>query len=217
MSNNRSNTKFDGKNNKLYVVTISAIFLGQIYFASLFVTSLNGSELQRKEIALLQAHNGTLASQVIDLKKLKNRGIASIPSNRYVKAQESDLNFELVDHYLAQFEKLKSSDRQAALQMLEKLQSSTTNREYLARARYEKINLICDKSLEIKCMSEIDAIVSQFPESNWTARSLLLLSHFYYKQNRQAEAKSLIQVIKAEFKSYSELSQDIQKLAQRNQ
>ncbi len=204
-------------NNKLYVITVSAIFLGQLYFASLFIASLNGSEIHRKEITLLQTQNSSLASQVIDLKKIKGRNIASIPPSTYVRAQESDLNFELTGHYFSQFEKVRKTDKQAALAVLDKIQSSTTHRDHLAQAKYEKINLICDISLDFKCMSEIDGIVSHFPESNWTARSLLLLSHFYYKQNRVTEAKSLIQVIKTEFKSYSEINQDIQKLAQRSQ
>ena len=83
----------------------------------------------------------------------------------------------------------------------------------MAQAEYEKINLICTPKLEIDCISEIDVMVSQFPDSNWTARSLLLLSHFYYKQNRTKESKSLINIIRNEFKAYNDLNQDIQKLS----
>lgn len=203
---------------KQYILFVAVIFSGQVFLASLFMLSSDGSELQKKRITLLESQTQVLNTQLAELNKIKGRDIASIPENyaKQHKAQISDLEFELSGFYFSQIENFKKQkNKAAALEAIQKLQDSSTNKEYIAQSEYEKINLICNQNLELSCMKEIDAMLTQFPDSNWTAKSLLLLSHFYYKQNRITEAKSLIQVIQKEFKSY-DMAYDIQKMSRQN-
>lgn len=200
---------------KFYLLTLSAIFLGQAFFAGVYILSSDGSTLQQTHIKLLQAQNNTLSSQLeaAVLPQTKGRQIASI--HPHLKSQEKEI--DLTQYYFTQLEQFKKEKNQAAaLKTIEKIQNTSPQSEILAQAEYEKINLICNQKLESDCMNEIELIVSQFPDSNWTAKSLLLLSHYYYKQNRTAESKSLIKIIRTEFKAYNDLSRDIQQLSSKN-
>lgn len=197
---------------KQYVVTLCGIFIGQLFCVSLFVFSFEGSETQKAKIGLLESQTKSLKSEIDHLKEAKTRRVASLPAG--AQAQLSDLKFDLSDLYFTQLEKYKKSkNKEAALEMIQKVQGSTQNKDSHARAEFEKINLICTVRLEADCMKALDHIMTQYPSSNWTAKSLLLLSHFYYQQNRVTESKSLLKTIQNEFKSYNEMNYDIQKLA----
>lgn len=202
---------------KQYVLIIALIFAGQVFLATLFMNALEGSDAQKKQITLLEKKNKSLKSEVDQLSVVKGRDIASLPTAEEIKAELEDLQFDLSDVYFSRLEKhKKEKNKEAALGLIEKIQATTKDSENKARAEFEKISLICNQNLEIDCMKQIDSIITQFPHSNWTAKSLLLLSHFYFKQNRITESKSLIQVIQTEFKAYNDLNRDIQKLASQN-
>ena len=91
-----------------------------------------------------------------------------------------------------------------------------TENEIQAQAEFEKIKMDCRFKLNTGCTQRIDAMITKFPNSNWTARSLLLLSHYYFAQQRVDEAKSLIHIIKTEFKAYDTFAYDIQQLNSKN-
>ncbi len=192
------------KQHKYYTYTVAAIFAIQLVFAFVFMSTIDGSSLQQKHIQILEAQNNTLNVQLSALTLNQDRGIASIKSSK---------ELDLTEFYFSQIDQFKKEENnQAALNVIEKIQAGGANSNFMAKAEYEKINLICTQKLEPDCLREIDVMVSQFPDSNWTAKSLLLLSHYYYKQNRVAESKSLINIIRSEFKSYKDLNADIQKL-----
>lgn len=203
------------KQHRYYIFTLAAIFAVQLVFAALFSLTIDGSSLQKKHIEILQAQNNTLSTQIAAMSVTPDRQIASIDSGvRFGQIKKSDKELDLTEYYFSQVEQFKNEkNKTAALGMIEKIQATSSNPDHAAKAEYEKISLICTEKLELECMAEIDVIVSQFPDSNWTAKSLLLLSHFYYKQNRVAESKSLINIIRTEFKAYNDLNRDIQKLA----
>lgn len=206
------------KQHKYYIFTLAAIFAVQLVFAAIFMLTLDGSSLQKKHIEILEAKNNALSVQMAAMSVSQDRQIASIDSGvRFGQIKKTDKELDLTEYYFSQIEKFKQEkNKTAALAIIEKIQASSSNPEHAAKAEYEKIGLVCTEKLELDCMAEIDVIVSQFPDSNWTAKSLLLLSHYYYKQNRVAESKSLINIIRTEFKAYNELNRDIQKLASKS-
>lgn len=207
------------KQHKYYIFTLAAIFAVQMVFAAIFTLTIDGSSLQNKHIKILETKNNVLSAQMAAMSaSTQDRKIASVDSGvRFGQIKKSDKELDLTEYYFSQIEKFKNEkNKTAALSIIEKIQSTSSNPEHVAKAEYEKISLICTEKLELDCMSEIDVIISQFPDSNWTAKSLLLLSHYYYKQNRVAESKSLINIIRTEFKAYNELNRDIQKLVSKN-
>lgn len=206
------------KQHKYYIFTVAAIFAVQLVFAAIFMLTIDGSDLQKQHIKILEAKNNSLTTQIAAMTASQDRQIASIDSTvRFGQIKKSDKELDLTEYYFSQIEQFKKEkNKKAALGMIEKIQASSSSAEHVAKAEYEKISLICTEKLELDCMTEIDVIVSQFPDSNWTAKSLLLLSHYYYKQNRVAESKSLINIIRTEFRAYNELNRDIQKLVSKN-
>ncbi|MBC7459046.1 MAG: hypothetical protein H7235_12250 [Bdellovibrionaceae bacterium] len=206
------------RQNKYYIFTLAAIFAVQLVFASIFMLTLDGSSLQKKHIEILESKNSALSVQIAAASVSQDRQIASIDTGvRFGQIKKTNKELDLTDYYFSQIEKFKQEKNKiAALGIIDKIQTSSSNPERAAQAEYEKINLVCTEKLELDCMAEIDVIISQFPDSNWTAKSLLLLSHYYYKQNRVAESKALINIIRTEFRDYNELKRDIQKLASKN-
>jgi hypothetical protein len=205
------------KQHKYYIFTLGAIFTVQVVFAALFILTADGSLLQKKHIQILESKNNELSTQLAVFSNSSGRQVASISDMRFGHIKKNTKELDLTDYYFSQLEQFKKDkNRVAALGMIEKIQATSSSADHVAKAEYEKINLICTQKLELDCMTEIDVIVSQFPDSNWTAKSLLLLSHYYYKQNRVSESKSLIQIIRTEFKAYNEFNHDIQKLAAKN-
>jgi hypothetical protein len=180
------------RQHKVYFFVIAVIFFGQCAFTSAFVLGME--EVPEP----IKKHS------VGEHRVEPTREVASIPEVKPLDL--SDFYFLQIDRYKAE------KNKDAALSVILKLQASTTNKELIARSEYERINLICNQRLEADCLGQIDTMVTHYPNSNWTARSLLLLSHYYFTQNRTAEAKSLIQIIKTEFKAYNDFAYDIKKL-----
>lgn len=177
---------------------ITAIFFGQCAFTSAFVLSTDSHEVHFEKKHETVEHKETVVPPA--------REIASIPASDTKPLDLSDFYFLQIERYKAE------KNKDAALSVIVKLQASTTNKEIIARSEFERINLICNTKLESDCLGQIDSMITHYPNSNWTARSLLLLSHYYFNQNRTAEAKSLIQIIKTEFKAYNDFAYDIKKL-----
>jgi hypothetical protein len=203
------------KQHKYYIFSLGVLFAVQIFFVTVFMLTMDGSGLQKKHIEILEAQNNSLMNQVAGSSLTQSRQVASIDTTvQYTQVKKNVKELDLSEHYFAQIEQFKKeNNRMAALETIAKIQETSSNAEYIAKAEYEKINLICTQKLEVDCINEIDMIVSQFPDSNWTAKSLLLLSHYYYKENRVNDSKTLINIIRTEFKTYNELDRDIKKLS----
>lgn len=94
-----------------------------------------------------------------------------------------------------------SKDSQKVLALTEKIISSSLDPELLAQAYFLKAELSCATYLikENSCLSEIEVLISQFPESTWAGEGLFVLSAVYSKQKRYKEANSLLKIIKTEF------------------
>lgn len=73
----------------------------------------------------------------------------------------------------------------------------------LARKYYATAKEYCyEPKKEAECMSSIDVLVTQFPESIWTGESLLLLTELYYRNNRNAQIYDVIKILKTDFKQF---------------
>lgn len=78
----------------------------------------------------------------------------------------------------------------------------TLNPDELAKKFYMQAKNKCyEQHQEIECIKIIDTSVSQFPDSEWTAESLVLLTDFYYRTKRTGQAKQVLNVLKTEFKN----------------
>jgi len=73
--------------------------------------------------------------------------------------------------------------------------------EQLAQRFYIQAKSKCyEENQEIECIKIIDAAVSQFPQSVWTAETLVLLTDFYYRTKRTELAREVLNVLKTDFK-----------------
>jgi hypothetical protein len=74
--------------------------------------------------------------------------------------------------------------------------------ELLSQRFYIQAKSKCyEENQEIECIRIIDIAVSQFPQSVWTAESLVLLTDFYYRTKRTEQAREVLNVLKTEFKN----------------
>jgi hypothetical protein len=73
--------------------------------------------------------------------------------------------------------------------------------EILAKKLYIKAKSKCyEENQEFECIQILETAVSQFPHSEWTAESLVLLSDFYYRTKRLSQVREILNVLKTEFK-----------------
>lgn len=181
------------KSHKFYLLVLFLVFSVQVVFLSFASESQSGAHIDRMEIKNLQRRTGKLEAQLSQTK----RDLA-IAENKLINEQSHKPK--------------EDSKRQVASVRPQRL---LVKSESGAQELYNKIDSMCDKSLSSSCLKEIDNIVSSYPSSKWSAKSLLLLSHLYFMQNKKEEAKKLIYIVKQEFKSYDEFNSDIQKLSKR--
>jgi hypothetical protein len=75
---------------------------------------------------------------------------------------------------------------------------------------YEEAKTRCyEPNKEIECLNTIDKIVTQFPDSVWAGESLLILSDFYYRTHRTAEAREVVYILKNEFKNVKSIQDKV--------
>ncbi len=76
---------------------------------------------------------------------------------------------------------------------------------------YSEIKEICFSRLqEEDCLSKIDLIISQFPETVWAAESLIILTEIYRRNSRNSQAKDIINIIKNEFKAFPNVQSKVE-------
>jgi hypothetical protein len=102
-----------------------------------------------------------------------------------------------------QIERSMASIRPVEAEVVQSISHASSDVNDLARKYYAKAKESCyQPKKEAECMSSIDTLVSQFPESVWAGESLLLLTELYYRNNRNSQIQDVIKILKTEFKQY---------------
>lgn len=179
------------KSHRVYLLVTFLIFTLQVAFLSLASESQSGSKIDQMRIQALEQSVGSLKSKLSQAR----RDLA-IAENKLISEQ-------------SRFYEKKLKRKTASVQ------DSNRDPDKAAQAIYNQIDISCDKDISSKCLEGIDQIVTNYPNSKWAAKSLLLLSHLYFVKDKKDEAKKLIYIVRQEFKSYEDFNSDIQKLSKR--
>lgn len=187
----------------LFLFIFSSLLVGYIAFSFHFsgfhsdqkYTAQLEKKVQRLQMALKKQSPYQTTS--------KTRTVASLPPK--------EISLDKV--YFENLRNLKNSSNlsEEKLKLLsQKILQSSPESEALAETYFLMAQLNCEKfKKEDNCLSQIETLVSQFPESTWTGRGLLLLSQLYLKMNRTAEARSVLTVIKKEFPKDQDLARQV--------
>lgn len=80
----------------------------------------------------------------------------------------------------------------------------------LAKKNYIKAKIKCyDPNREMDCLRTIEESITHFPESDWTAESLVLLTDYYYRTKRMNHAREILEILKHDFKNNKPIQQKI--------
>lgn len=212
-------------NKKITVVALGSLFVLQIVAFLSFKNYFEAPGTSEAQVQSLIEKNKKLQTQIEYLvdqnikiksklstssKSFESRNIANIDSNHIVDDKK---RIDLTEFYFSQLKSFKGkNDKEEFLKMVDQIQSGGVDMQTSARAEYEKVKFLCDAQINLDCTKSVESMITQFPESNWTAKSLLVLSHYYFQQNKIAEAKTLLEIIKNEFKSYDDLAFDLKQM-----
>jgi hypothetical protein len=73
----------------------------------------------------------------------------------------------------------------------------------IARNYFAKAKEYCyQPSKEVECVTTIDTLITQFPESIWAGESLLVLTDLYRRTNRTSQIDDIVKILKTDFKQY---------------
>lgn len=87
------------------------------------------------------------------------------------------------------------------------------DRGKLAEGLYKEVVEQCIKrKKDLPCLDKIDAIVTQFPESKWAGKSLVVLTGRYIKEKRNEQAADLVKIVRQEFKNEVEVQKLLQEV-----
>lgn len=87
------------------------------------------------------------------------------------------------------------------------------DRGKLAEGLYQEVVEQCIKrKKDLPCLDKIDAIVTQFPESKWAGKSLVVLTGRYIKEKRNEQAADLVKIVRQEFKNEAEVQKLLQEV-----
>jgi hypothetical protein len=177
-----------------YVIVILFIFGLQIYVFSSFEALQRGSPFEQKRIGLLKRENEGLRVQLASVEEQAQRGVASI------RGAQGKKNIDLGQFYLSQYESsLAAKDARTALQHLQKIRDVSIDENVVPLSVYKKIVLKCERVLEKSCLDDVEFLVEQFPESEWTGKSMLWLSDYYTRVKKAKEAQVLREIVAREF------------------
>lgn len=199
-----------------YLAGISLIYALLVTFFSLSSGYLHSQEkvlagLYQHKKSSLQAGGGktdtrSVYSQLND----QARGIASLPNQNI--EEKPDLT-ELSEFYFSRYRELiAAGNSKQALKTLNKIQKSSTQLEVQMKSSYFKAIHFCKASQEKKCLKEVDYMVTQSPDSEWTGRALVLLTGHYLKVNRLQEVLLLKDVVKLQFKDSAVVMRELNRL-----
>lgn len=79
-----------------------------------------------------------------------------------------------------------------------------------ARHIFSEAQTTCNQKLsEVDCLSSIDLVISQFPDTIWAGESLLLLTEVYQKNKKTAQFDDVIKILKTNFKDFKSLQSKV--------
>lgn len=184
-----------------FFVLILVLFFGLATAYISFDYHLSGVSFEKSKNETLQRQLSqlNLVVESLQAQASPNRGIASVGPTKMITLDG------LYKEQLTAARVSKDSKKVTALS--EKIIGSSLDPDLLAQAYFLKAELSCATYLikENTCLSEIETLISQFPESVWAGEGLLVLSAIYSKQKRYKEANSLLKIVKAEFQNQKSL------------
>lgn len=179
-----------------YVILILIILGLQFSFFTNFRQLEKGSDFDKRTIAALSKQNKMLQAQVESFQQPVSRSLASVNPNSALAAK----NIDMGEFYFSQFEYYSTKDNlKEALSSLDKVKEKSLDPVLVPKSVFSKIKLKCNKQLLPECVDEIDFLVQQYPESEWTGASMQWLAQNYQKMNRQKEAQILRSIVDKEF------------------
>lgn len=160
------------------VLVLTGILLYSYKTLNYFETNkeLKAKFERKKSLISLQKRMNELASSV----NINQRSVASISSKLTNKLnnEPDDIEFVIENN-------------------IETDNSNEPAKKYYLEAKTKCYEL----GKEIECMRIIESAVTHFPESNWTAESLVLLTEFYYRTKRTGNARDILKILKEDFKN----------------
>ena len=98
--------------------------------------------------------------------------------------------------------RLEAVNRAPAALQDEVISPVTTDARLLAREYFAIAKVKCyELKSELDCLRTIEQAVTQYPESEWTGQTLVLLTDFYYRTKRLTQAREILSIHKQEFKN----------------
>jgi hypothetical protein len=89
----------------------------------------------------------------------------------------------------------------------------STDANDVARNYFSKAKEYCyEPAKESECVSTIDTVITQFPESVWAGESLLVLTDLYRRTNRASQIPDIVKVLKTDFKQYKSVQVKVEYL-----
>lgn len=166
----------------------------------------SGVSLQSAAILKLENKNEKLQFEISVLKN-KRPGNDRIPASISESSNEARGSepIDMSEFYFVKAQEYKKNNQLSeAINYLNKIKDNSFNSENRSQALFRKVEISCHKKIQDECLSDIDTLISQYPESKWTGKALLLLSDYYTKNRNVNEAKSLKKIIQTHFTKLSD-------------
>ncbi len=178
----------------LFCILCSSYFALDYHLSGITVEQQKVQVLERKITELTVANESIRlqSEQALATEKGSSRHIASIQLKKQI-------SFD--DLYKSQLHTaVLNKNGEAIMATAQKIMTTSADSELLAEAMFQKSMVYCHLKLkESLCFSEIESLVSQFPESKWAGESLVELSEIYRRLKRFSEAESVIHIVRTEF------------------
>ena len=170
------------------------------YFA--FDYHLSGITFEKQKVQVLERKISELKIANESIRLQSEQALASEKgSSRQIASLQLRKEISFDDLYKNQLhEAILNKNAETILMSAQKILNTSADSELLAEAMFQKSMVYCHLKLkESLCFSEIENLVSQFPESKWAGESLVELSEFYRNLKRFSEAESVIHIVRTEF------------------
>lgn len=69
----------------------------------------------------------------------------------------------------------------------------------------EVVEQCINRKKDLLCLDKVDSVLTQFPESKWAGKALVVLTDRYIKEKRYEQAADLVQIVRSEFKTEPEV------------
>lgn len=83
----------------------------------------------------------------------------------------------------------------------------------LAQGLYHEVVEQCiDRKKDLICLDKVDSVVTQFPDSKWAGKSLVVLASRYIQEKRYEQATDLVKIVRTEFKDEKEVLNQLKEI-----